>query len=1022
MTLITDQEGRLLWSDPVAREKLKSPLDPGTELSRFLTLEDQTILQRKRQRTYETAHSEPALLTWKDTQGKLFPGLLFGSLVKRDQDPLSWLGEVWLLDDLLSEHPAIGLELKLYQLLFQHSPIGVLRFDGSGVITDCNQEFCKIIGSDHKTLIGLNMLDHLNNTQVIEAVRESLSTGYGEYQGLYHSVTAHKSTPVRALFYGLRLSEKACAGGIGLVEDLQEHLEVTKDLRKSNRAYRDLFEHFLGAIYILNHKGVFLTINSSAEAMYGYARHEIIGKTPEFLSAEGKNNHIPLQELIDQTLKGSPQTFEFWGKRKNGTIFPKQVQLNHSFYDGQPVVMAFARDITVEKQEAMVQGVVFEIARTATTAPSPQIFYQRIERELSKIINTDNLFIGLYEKSSHSIHFPFMMDQKDQLASVSAKGTISALVLESKQTLLLSEMEMRAMTEEGLISHIGSPCKTWLGVPLIVEDEAIGLIVVQDYQKEQAFGLRERQLLEFVSSQIAIFIAKKRREETIRLLSESVQQGPTLIGIADLKKTLIYANQKFQDFFGLETPLIHHPCPILSQIEPTLEPSLEAIFQTESTWRGERLLHTKPNHSFWANVSVTLLKEEDPGQHRFLLLCEDITEQKRLEQQLRQAQKMESIGTMTGGIAHDFNNLLTVISGHTQMALKKLSPHANIHKDLEAVHSAAAKAKKLTSQLLAYSRKQLFTPQVVELNRILEEQLPLVARLIGEDIAIVTRLTTPLASIKADPNQIEQILMNLLINARDAIREQTLQDAKKQIVIETAQCHLDRHFVVNHTGSQEGEHVVLSVTDSGVGMTPEIQAKIFDPFFTTKDVDKGTGLGLSTVYGITKQNKGSIYVYSEPGLGTTVKIYWPITTETPQLSPRPPHPRTMPYGQKERILIVEDDASVREMLFSFLQEIGYSVQQATNGREALNLLEEWAATNREPALLLTDLVMPEINGRELATKALTLFPNLKIMFCSGYAEAQLVQQGELASTIHFLQKPFNIEALAQKIRSILEAS
>ncbi len=403
---------------------------------------------------------------------------------------------------------------------------------------------------------------------------------------------------------------------------------------------------------------------------------------------------------------------------------------------------------------------------------------------------------------------------------------------------------------------------------------------------------------------------------------------------------------------------------------------------------------------------------------------QDITAQKEAEialqeseARLQQAQKMESIGTLAGGIAHDFNNLLTAINGQAELGLMKLPEEHPARKNLVGILSAGNRAAKLTGQLLAFSRRQMYRPQAVGINRHIQELLDMLRHLIREDITIETKLAPDVPPINADPHQLEQILVNLVVNARDAIYAQADPARGKTITIQTEKLTLDEAFAATHPDAAPGEYLSLSVTDTGIGMDEDVREKIFEPFFTTKPKGRGTGLGLATVYGIVKQNGGSIYVYSRKGLGTTFKILWPL----PEKVDTPEHTETNETAPvltgTETILLAEDDEQVRAFAADSLRALGYNLLVAENGAHALQQIAE----NQQPIdLLVTDVIMPEIDGPKLAETLRQRLPKLPVLFMSGYTDNLLGKRGALSKHVHFLQKPFSTHRLAEKVRTILD--
>ncbi len=413
-------------------------------------------------------------------------------------------------------------------------------------------------------------------------------------------------------------------------------------------------------------------------------------------------------------------------------------------------------------------------------------------------------------------------------------------------------------------------------------------------------------------------------------------------------------------------------------------------------------------------IELSISSRREGDSYIATAIVRDISDRKKLQEQLRQAQKMEAIGTLAGGIAHDFNNLLTVINGHAEIALMKAGKAHPLQRDIELIKKAGKKAAQLVNQLLAFSRKQMYEPRIVDINKIIIGLEKMLRRLISEDIILEKVLAEDLPPILADPTQIEQILINLVVNARDAIYEHTDPQAEKKITIETNYVFLDESYVATHPGSQVGPHVLISVSDTGIGMDEETQRRIFEPFFSTKGVGRGTGLGLATVYGIVKQNNGSIYVYSELGRGATFKIYWPTSGE--EVSPEMTNSPKEILGGSEKIFVVEDNEMVKDFISTTLSQLGYQVFEASNGKEALELIRQ---KGLQIDLLITDLIMPEMSGDELARKIKEMYPDIAVIYISGYTDNHVVQNGMLKEGVDFLQKPFTIQQLSQKVREVL---
>ncbi len=420
--------------------------------------------------------------------------------------------------------------------------------------------------------------------------------------------------------------------------------------------------------------------------------------------------------------------------------------------------------------------------------------------------------------------------------------------------------------------------------------------------------------------------------------------------------------------------------------------------------------HRKKDGSF-IDVEIASQPLEFSGRRARLVLAKDVTEKKLLEEQFRQAQKMEAVGQLAGGVAHDFNNVLTAILGYGGLLAARLASDPSGREEVEEILRAAERAVALTRQLLAFSRRQVLEPVVLSLNELIRNLEKMLGRLIGEHLSLVTRLDPSLGNVLADAGQIEQVIVNLVVNARDAMPQ------GGRLTIETANADLDESYAQRHASVRPGRYVLVAVNDTGVGMDTETLAHIFEPFFTTKEKGKGTGLGLSTVYGIVKQSEGNIWVYSELGKGTTFKVYLPRVDKSLPRSASKTWP-AVTAGGHETILVVEDEAAIRSLTRRILEKHGYRVLDAPNGGEA----EKLVTGNPEKIdVLLTDLVMPDMTGTELATRLCAKRPGLRVVLMSGYTDDAVVRDGPPESERAFLQKPFTPAMLVRKIRDVLSS-
>jgi two-component system cell cycle sensor histidine kinase/response regulator CckA len=444
---------------------------------------------------------------------------------------------------------------------------------------------------------------------------------------------------------------------------------------------------------------------------------------------------------------------------------------------------------------------------------------------------------------------------------------------------------------------------------------------------------------------------------------------------------------------------------------------LEVIDTQQEKFIPEEVITDATGQVRWLQSIKRPIISPDGTVSQMLGVATDITKRKlaeealhRSEEQLRQAQKMEAVGKLAGGVAHDFNNLLTAINGYTEISLIRLKPHDPLYSNLTEIKKAGERAASLTRQLLAFSRKQILQPKVLDLNQLVLEMEKMLQRLIGEDIDILVRLPLNVGKVKADPNQIEQVLMNLSVNARDAMPK------GGKLTIETANIDINETYCSNHVSVRPGPYVMLAVSDTGCGMDAVTQQHVFEPFFTTKEVGKGTGLGLATVYGIVKQSEGNIWVYSEVGRGTTFKIYLPrIDKPSEEQKPNSETLRS-PIGS-ETVLLVEDEELVRKMVKEILEEGGYQVLEAKHGNEAVEIAEQFRG---QIDLMLSDVVMPKMGGRELAKQLAPIRKDMRVLYMSGYTDDAIVHHGVLDEGTAFIGKPFMPSALLRKVREILD--
>jgi len=804
-------------------------------------------------------------------------------------------------------------------------------------------------------------------------------------------------------------------------------------------------------------------------------------------------------------------------------------------------------EATEREQAAQLQTATYRISEAANAAEDLSQLFRAVHDIISELMPAKNLYIALYDADAGLLSFPYWIDEHDPPpARHKLERGLTEYVLRTGQPLLATPEVHEELGRRGEAELVGAPSLDWIGVPLKAHDRTIGVLVAQTYTEGIRFGEREKNILQFVSTQVAMAIERKRAEEAVRAsearlkalldsaldacvtmdetgritswsaAAETVFGWPASEAIGrGLAATIIPPQHREGHARGLARFLETGEGPILRQrieitalhrdgrefpVELTVTPirlsdrwlfgafvrdvtdekrAEQALHRSEASYRGlvehaaygiyratgdgkflmvnpalftmlgygsgEELLKVDIARDLYVDpearvrilerceqfgsaieevawrrrdgrvITVRLngrpVRAPDGALECFEFIVDDVTEQRALEERLRQTQKMEAVGRLAGGIAHDFNNLLTAILGSVDFLRRALGPEHPEHAETEEIQKAAVRAADLTRQLLAFSRQQVLAPKVLELDALVTNLEKMLRRLIGEDVELRFAGNASGAAVRADPGQLEQVIVNLVVNARDAMPR------GGRLTIETASVDLDAAYAREHGTVEPGRYVMLAVTDTGVGIDRAAQARLFEPFFTTKEFGKGTGLGLATVYGIVKQSGGYIWVYSEPGRGATFKVYLPRVEHAGE-SVAAPQPPARALGGTETILLAEDEAAVRNLARRVLEKHGYKLLLAATGRDGVRLAKEHAGPID---LLVTDVVMPEMGGRELAQHLTARQPGLKVLFLSGYTDDAIVHHGVLDAGVAFLQKPFKPDELARKIREVLDA-
>jgi two-component system, cell cycle sensor histidine kinase and response regulator CckA len=823
------------------------------------------------------------------------------------------------------------------------------------------------------------------------------------------------SFPAEYISTAIRDGEEV-VGAVVTFRDITARQRAEKAQRQAEERFRSIFENAVEGIFQSTPDGRFVSVNPAMAKMFGYSSPEemidaIRDISRQMYSDSGRREEF--KRLMESY--GLVESFECQMIRRDGSNVwisenaraVRNVIGRICYYEGT------IEDITSRKRAEAERQVNFEIIHAANVTSNLDELLHRIHQSLKKVLYAENCFVALHDPGSNMFSFPFWVDQFDSAPPPQDIGrSCTSHVFRKGEAQLIPQNVFDELVRQGEVELVGSPSISWLGVPLRTPSATIGVLVVQHYQDDRAYSQRDLEFLSSVGGQIALAIERKRAETALRE-SEArqrllIEQLPAVLWTVD--KELCFTSSVGAGLARLGLK----PHEVVGK-------SLQEYFQTDDRTFTPIAAHRRALagesttfHTEWGGGSYTCHAEPLRNAQGEILgvigMALDITDRKQLEAQLRQAQKMEAVGRLAGGIAHDFNNLLMVIQGYTELLLDRLGGEHPLRRNAEQIHDASQRAASLTRQLLAFSRKQMLAPQVLNIRSVVLDMEKILRRLIGEDIELVTTNSAELWTVKADRSQVEQVILNLAVNSRDAMPN------GGKLTIETANVEIDTTFKRKHAVVEAGEYVMLAVSDTGCGMDADTQAHIFEPFFTTKEKGKGTGLGLATVYGIVKQSGGYIWVYSEPGRGTAFKVYLPRVQESEK--PALPKTETKPFVRgTETILLVEDEKGVRDLAREYLEQIGYSVLVAENSRQALQIAE------MHPGgidLLFTDVVMAGLSGRQLAAEMQKLRPQIKTLYMSGYTDEAIVHHGILGRNMALLQKPFTLNSLALKIRETLD--
>jgi PAS domain S-box-containing protein len=799
-----------------------------------------------------------------------------------------------------------------------------------------------------------------------------------------------------------------------------ESRRIQDAVRESEAKFRAVAESAATGIYIHNSER-FLYVNRASELISGYTREEFMRMHPfELVHPDFRPLLI---ERAAARLRGEdpPSAYEFKMVAKNGDEKWLDFSAATVQFGGERAILATAVDITERKRAEALQAALYRIADKTSTVEDLNQLYREIHKIVGELTFAGNFYIALHDALSNTITFPYAVDEIDEFPAphqpVPAGKGLTEYVIRTGQPLLATPEVFDALLRRGEVEAVGVDSVDWLGVPLKKGNQTFGVLVLQSYNDKFRFTDKDKEILHFVSQNVASAIEHKRNEEALKASEaryrSQVQSAVYGIYRSSVEDRFLDVNPALVQMLGYDTADELLSVSLARDVYDDPEDRARLIRQYRHTNRVESeqvRWKKKDGTPISVRLSGRAILKTNGEVEAFEMIAEDVTERHALEEQLRQSQKMEAVGRLAGGVAHDFNNLLTVIKGYSELMLDQLEAADPMRAEVEEIQRAADRAASLTRQLLAFSRQQVLAPKVIDLNTVVGNMDKLLKRLLGEDVDLFTVLDPKIGTVRADPGQVEQVIMNLAVNARDAMPK------GGKLTIETSNVALDEGYAREHASVKPGYYVMIAVSDTGIGMDAVTRSHVFEPFFTTKELGKGTGLGLSTVYGIVKQSGGYIWVYSELGMGTTFKVYLPRVDAAAEFLKRAVS--SDPHRGHETVLLVEDEDGVRALIRQVLHRNGYTVLQASHGGEALLLCERHEG---KIDLLLTDVVLTQMSGTELAQRLLQIRPDMRVLYMSGYTDEAIVQHGVLSPGTSFLQKPFTNEFLARKVREVLDA-
>ena len=869
-----------------------------------------------------------------------------------------------------------------YRALLEAAPDAVIVVNQSSAIVLVNAQAEKLFGYRRSELMG-------QPAEILISERSRVQ--HNEQYSRFLTSNSERPTVAGLELFGLRKDGSEFPAEIRLspldtnrgilissaVRDISDRRRTEEDLRRLASIVVCSDDAIIGKTL----EGIITDWNAGAERIYGYSEKEAIGRPVTMLVPSDRANEIPA--MLERIKRGEViDHFETLRIRRDGKVFHMEITESPIKDATEKIVgtSSIGRDISVRKAA---------------------------ERNL---IQMEAKYRGLLEAAPDAM---VIVNQAGEIVLLNLQaekqfGYLRDELLGQKVTTIIPEGFAERLLTHGTGSA-GDPIVPQMGTGIELygrrKNGSDFPIEIMQSPLDGADGI-------LVTAAIRDITERKKREDDLSRLAAVVESSDDAIIGQTVDGIITNWNGSAQRIYGYSAAeivgrsnvILFPPDHIAENVE-----MMEKIKRGERVERSDALRLRKDGMTVHLGLVDAPIKNAESQVLGISTVARDLTQSRNMEEMLRQSQKMEAVGQLAGGVAHDFNNLLGVILGYTEFLLERLGPDDAWHNDVEQIQKAGIRAALLTRQLLAYSRKQVLQPKVLDLNSVVAATEDLLRRLIGENIELLVLLNPALGLVKADSGQLEQIIMNLAVNARDAM------PSGGKLIIETSNVEIDEKYSSQHDSPMPGPHVMLAMTDNGCGMDEKTKSHIFEPFFTTKEFGKGTGLGLSTVYGIVKQSGGFVWVYTEPGIGTTFKIYFPSVQPIHEIESPTFKINNIVKGS-ETILIVEDEAALLQVTRRSLEEAGYAILAARNPIEAIQIAESHPGPIH---LMVTDVILPGINGAQLASQLSSLRPEMKVLFISGYTDHAIIRHGVLEPGLAFLQKPISPKTLIRKVGELL---